>query len=511
MINYKSTRGANKQYAFSEAILKGIAGDGGLLVPEKIPTFSLKQLQQLAQKTYQERALFVFELFDTDFSLEKLKQLINNAYAENFDEKTITPLVHLKDKQYLLELWHGPTYAFKDMALQLLPLLFSEAVKHDNEQRGKNNQKPLQYLILAATSGDTGSAALDGYKNKEKISAIAFYPDKKISRLQELQMITQEGKNTRVYAITDDFDKVQTTVKQIFNDQEFTKILFDKSQCVLSSANSINWGRLIPQIVYHISSYIELVDKQVITLGDQIDIAVPTGNFGNLLAAYYAKQMGLPIRNFICASNENNVLTEFLQTGIYDVSKRKLVNTPSPSMNILVASNIERLLYLLTNNAKQIAAWMEDLQSKGKFTIDDHTKQLLQKEFYAGWVTNKDCLQTIKQIFYETNYLMDPHTAVAQTVAEKFSKEKGSTMPIVISSTAHFAKFPKDVYKALTNEETSLDDFKTLHAIQKLTKAKIPEKLLGLEHKEIKHTGKIAANKEAVEDKILEFVKDNYF
>src|SRR5947209_528000 len=217
--------------------------------------------------------------------------------------------------------------------------------------------------------------------------------------------------------------------------------------------------------------------------------------------------MGLPIRNFICASNENNVLTEFLQTGIYDVSKRKLVNTPSPSMNILVASNIERLLYLLTNNSQQIAEWMEDLQNKGKFTIDDHTKQLLQKEFYAGWVANQDCLHTIKKIFDETNYLMDPHTAVAQAVAEKFIKEKGSTLPMIISSTAHFAKFPKDVYKSLTNSETALDDFKTLHEIQKITNVRIPQKILGLEHKEIKHTGKIAANKEAVEEKILEFIK----
>jgi threonine synthase len=336
---------------------------------------------------------------------------------------------------------------------------------------------------------------------------MAFYPDKKISKLQELQMITQEGKNTCVYAITDDFDKVQTTVKQIFNDQEFTKMLLEQYQYVLSSANSINWGRLIPQIVYHISSYIDLVNKQVIKLGDQIDIAVPTGNFGNLLAAYYAKQMGLPIRNFICASNENNVLTEFLQTGVYDVSKRKLVNTPSPSMNILVASNIERILYLLTNNSQQISSWMQELQNKGKFTIDDNTKQLLQKEFYAGWVANNDCLHTIKKIFDETNYLMDTHTAVAQAVGEKFIKEKGSTNPIIISSTAHFAKFPKDVYKAITNSETQLDDFKTLHEIQKLTKAKVPERLLELEHKEIKHTGKIAATKEAIEEKILEFIK----
>jgi len=415
MISYTSTRGDNKKNTFSEAILKGMAPDGGLFVPNKLPRFSLNELRKLSKKSYQERAVFIFNLFETNFSDDVIKKIVAQAYASQFDIQNITPVVHLKDNQYILELWHGPTAAFKDIALQIMPLFFLEAIKKE-----KSN---FRYLILAATSGDTGKAALEGYKDKENISAIVFYPNGKVSQLQQLQMQTQEGRNVSVYALLGGFDKVQTLVKDIFQDTAFNKKLLKKG-IILSSANSINWGRLIPQIVYHVSSYIDLVNQKVITFGDAIDVVVPSGNFGNLLAAFYAKKMGLPIRKFVCASNKNNVLTGFFQTGTYDITNRSLSKTPSPSMDILIASNIERLLFLITNDAKQVSLWMRELRTKKKFSVDSATKKILQEEFSADWVSNKECLQNIKRIYDDTHYLMDPHTSIAQIVAERYSKRE---------------------------------------------------------------------------------------
>lgn len=506
MIHYKSTRGEDTSYTFSEVILKGIAPDGGLFVPKKIPAITREDLQNLTNKSYQERAKRIFQLFETDFTDDQIKEIVDEAYSSNFDDKKIAPLIHLKNKQYILELWHGPTAAFKDMALQIMPLFFSEAIEKNNQQRNKNNEKPLRYLILVATSGDTGKAALEGYKNKKNASVIVFYPDGQVSKLQQLQMQTQEGKNVKVFAVKGDFDDTQTLVKNIFNDKQFNDELRNTYQTVLSSANSINWGRLIPQIVYHVTSYLDLVAQKAITLGDEVDIAVPSGNFGNLLAAFYAKKMGLPIRKLICASNENNVLTHFLKTGIYSVKNRKLIMTPSPSMNILIASNIERLLHLITNNPKQVALWMNELKIHGEFEVDDATKAILQHEFFADWVTNDDCLTNIKKIFTEQHYLMDTHTSVAQIVTERYIMQNNTVTPVIVSATANWAKFTKDIAKALgIHAEQSDDEFTLIRKICSLQQTiQAPQSLISLQQKKQRFTESINADQTFVEELIKE-------
>jgi len=495
MITYQSTRGEEKSYTFSEALLQGIAHDGGLLVPQTIPTFSRDDLQQLTNASYQEVAYFVFFRFQTGIPSRVLQAMIHKAYASNFDKKEITPVVALQDKQYLLELMHGPTAAFKDLALQIMPLLFAAAEK---------KQKPaVHHLILVATSGDTGKAALEGYKDKEGVSLIVFYPEGHVSQLQKLQMQTQTGANVHVVAMQGNFDDCQRSVKEVFTDTVFAKELFAEHNIVLSSANSINWGRLLPQIVYYIFGYLQLVRKKAITLGDPVDVAVPTGNFGNILACFYAKKMGLPIAKLICASNANNVLTEFLQTGVYDISKRSLIQTPSPSMDILVASNIERLLFLLTHDAQQVAAWMHELQTKKKFTVDNQTKRMLQQTFIADWVPNAVCLVQIKRVFDKTGYLMDPHTAIAQKVAETFSSKK----PVLICATADFSKFVKDVYRALFGSKNMpQDEFALLAAIQNATNVPLPQSILSLNQKPLRHTKTCGIGKEAVEKHVRAYI-----
>ncbi|MFH1838264.1 MAG: threonine synthase [Candidatus Kuenenbacteria bacterium] len=514
MIKYKSTRGENSLYNFSEAILKGIANDGGLFVPAIIPKFTLKQIKSLINKSFQERALFVFDLFKTGFSNKILRQIIKKAYFNNFDHPKIAPLIKLKNNQYILELWHGPTLAFKDMALQIIPLLFSEALKVNNNQKQiKKNLKLPKYLILTATSGDTGKAALEGYKNLKNIFIIIFYPKKGISKIQELQMITQEGNNVGVYGVYGNFDDVQEAVKKVFNDKKFNKEILEKKNIILSSANSINWGRLLPQIIYHISGYLDLLEKKIIKLGDEIDVAVPSGNFGNILAAFYAKKMGLPINRLICASNENNILSEFFNTGIYDVRKKILIKTPSPSMDIIVASNIERLLFEITQNSKKVSLWMKQLRVKKKFKVDKITKKILSQLFFADWASNKECLKTIKKTFNETGYLMDPHTAVAQTVVEKYChKDKTSkNIPIIICSTAHWAKFAKDVYKALLGDQFNDSKFKTefeiLEKISNTFNLSIPKNIKELETKIIRHKEKCRPNLENIKNVIRTYLK----
>lgn len=504
MITYHSTRGDKQLFTFSDAILKGIAPDGGLFVPEKIPHIPAEQLQQLVNKSYQKKAAYILKRFGIDFTEEQIDTIVNKAYASNFDTKEIAPVTHVTNNTYILELWHGPTAAFKDMALQIMPLFFSEAVKKDNAQKITKGQQPLRYLILAATSGDTGKAALEGYKDKDNISIMVFYPNGRVSQLQELQMKTQEGNNVYVFAVNGDFDDTQRLVKDMFNDETFNNKLKEKFQIVLSSANSINWGRLLPQIVYHVSSYCDLVKQNVIQLGDPIDVVVPSGNFGNLLAAYYAKKMGLPIRQFICASNENNVLTEFLQTGIYSIKNRKLVQTPSPSMDILIANNIERLLYLITNNAKQISEWMTELKTNGIFEVDETTKQILQKEFFADWVANNDCLTNIKKVYEEHQYLMDTHTSVAYIVAERFLKQERNDIPIIICSTANWAKFPESIARAIFPEKAMPNDaFEVIDIICSLDKnISAPKSINELRDKKVLHTKTIDADKAKIEQQI---------
>ncbi len=507
MIKYKSTRGYKKIFTFSEAILKGIAPDGGLFVPERIPQFSLIDLKNLQSKSYDQVANFVINLFEPDFSKKEIARMTKKAYAygENFDDKEIAPIVHLKENQYILELWHGSTWAFKDMALQLMPLLFSYAIKKDNKKRVSRKEKPLQYLILVATSGDTGKAALEGYKSKDDISIIVLFPDKKISSIQELSMTTQEGNNLAVYPLLGNFDDTQRIVKEIFDDKKFNKKLFNDFQTTLSSGNSINWGRFLPQVIYHISSYVNLISQNVIKIGDEIDIVVPTGNFGNILAGFIAKKMGLPIRKLVCASNDNNVLSEFIQTGNYDLTKRKLVVTSSPSIDILVASNLERLLYLITNNSNKIKLWMRQLKSKKKFFVDDNTKKVLQKEFYADWVSDKDSLENIKNIFEQCDRLIDPHTSIAQKVAQEYINNYNVKLPIIIHSTAHFAKFASAVYSSLfRNNPEKLSEFEMLKAIKKLSKKiKIPRNIEDLKSKKIIHKGILNSNKKDAERAII--------
>ncbi len=497
MIKYKDTRGGNRLYSFSEVVLKGIADNGGLFVPAKIPKISFGQLKLLKDKSYQERAFFIFNLFRTDFPRKLLKKIIKKAYSNNFDHPKIVPLIKLQDKQYILELWHGPTSAFKDMALQIMPLLFSEALRIKNQKLIKDNQKPLKYLILVATSGDTGKAALEGYKNLKNIFIIVFYPKKGVSRLQELQMVTQEGNNLGVYGVEGNFDDVQKMVKEIFNDKEFNQKLL-KKRTVISSANSINWARLFPQIIYHLGGYLDLLKEKVIKPGDKIDIVVPSGNFGNMLAAFYAKKMGLPIRRLICASNANNILSEFLKTGIYDVRNRILVKTPSPSMDIIIAGNIERLLLEITKNSKKVAGWMEQLKSEKRFKVDKTTKKALSKLFFADWVSNEKCLMTIKKTFIKTGYLMDPHTTVAQAVVERYGRGKSKSIPIIICSTAHWAKFAKNVYKALSgnkfNSRGLKNEFKIIEKIQNTFSVSIPNNIKELKTKVIIHKKKCTSN-----------------
>lgn len=504
MILYQSTRGDKKLFKFSEVILKGIAPDGGLFVPTRIPRLPLKNLASLIGKSYQEICLYVINLFETGFNSGLLKKLINEAYSSNFDNPQIAPLILLKNSQYILELWHGPTSAFKDMALQLTTRLFFESLKVENDKRN--------YLIVVATSGDTGKAALEGYKNQKGIRIIVFYPHRGVSALQELSMITQEGNNVGVYVMQGNFDDVQRSVKETFNDKAFNEKLLKKKNVVLSSANSINWARLFPQIFYHVKSYLDLVSEKVIKLGDEIDIAVPTGNFGNILSAYYTKIIGIPIRKLICANNENNVYTEFLKTGIYDIRNRKLIDTPSPAMNILIGSNLERLLYELIHDSKQVNSWLEQLKNGNYFKIDVKTLGKIKKDFYADWVSNEDCLKTIKKVFNDTGYLLDPHTAVAQTVVTRYQKKYGSDVPIVVCSTAHWAKFPKDVYQALTGIFPDDDnEFKIIDQITRLIPGvKVPKNIRSLKDKKIRHKIRCGVGKEKVEKIILQYISKWY-
>lgn len=474
MIYYQSTRGYGKIYSFSEVVLKGLSDDGGLLIPEKIPQVTLDELTTLVNKSYQDIALYLFNKFETDIENKILKKLIGKAYSKNFDNKDIAPVKYLKNNKYILELWHGPTSAFKDYALQLTPLIFSEVIRKES--------KSNSYLIIVATSGDTGKAALEGYKDKENIKIICLFPKKRVSHLQELSMVTQEGENLKVFPVSGDFDDIQRVVKEVFNDKKFNEDLFNKFHIKLSAANSINWGRLLPQIFYYFSSYLYLVKKDKIKLGEKINFAVPVGNAGNILAGYIAKKMGLSINKFIAASNENNVLSDFFNTGVFDIRDRKIKKTPSPAMDILVPSNLERLLYFITNDKKKIKNWMIDLKENKKFVVDQKTKKEIQELIFADYVSNKDCLKNINAVFSRTKYLMDPHTSVAYTISEKFK----SSLPTIVVSTAHWSKFSENIKKK--------DSF-------------VPKWIKNLKTKEIIYKNTLAPKKEVIEREIINFVK----
>lgn len=439
---YVDTRGAGPEpVPFTQAVVKGLAPGGGLFVPQEVPRLSLEEIAGLAELPYPERAARVYKAFNIDLPDERIDELMAASYGANFDTEAVCPITPLADGVHMMELWHGPTSAFKDMALQCLPHFFSaSAAKMRAEGR-----LDTEFCILVATSGDTGKAALEGFKGVEGVCVGVLYPDGGVSDIQRKQMVTTTGENVHVWALRGNFDDCQTTVKRVFGDAAFASGLKDAGWA-LSSANSINWGRLLPQVVYYLSGYAELAKAGAVALGGPIDVCVPTGNFGNILAAWYARRMGAPIQTLMCASNENRVLTDFINTGAYDISGRRFVLTPSPSMDILVSSNLERQLFELTGrDGRAIANWMADLNEKRAFKVDRETFAKTREVFAADSISNEECLRTIKRVFDEQGYLMDPHTAVAFATAENL---KGAN-PVLVASTAHWAKFGANVYRAL--------------------------------------------------------------
>ena len=446
-MKYFSTRDAEKK-SFDSAfvIKKGLADDGGLFVPEGIPSLSREDVEALCKMKYAERAAFVLSKFLTDYTYEELLVDCQNAYSEESFPGGAAPLKNVKDNLYSLELWHGPTAAFKDMALQIMPRLLSRALVKTGE---KNTA-----LILVATSGDTGKAALEGYKDVDGVKIIVFYPVDGVSKVQKLQMATQTGSNVNVCAIKGNFDDAQTGVKKIFSDASAKAKLLENSY-ILSSANSINWGRLAPQIVYYISAYCDLLNSGDITYGETINVCVPTGNFGNIFAAYLSKLMGLPLNKLVCASNSNNVLTEFLSTGVYD-RNREFHLTMSPSMDILISSNLERLLYF-TAGSEATASYMKELNTVGRYEVSDEIKALIAQNFVGYCADEKETAETVSKYFKDNGYLADTHTSVALKCAEKYMEEYNDGKKMVVASTASAYKFAADVYKSIANKNASAD------------------------------------------------------
>jgi threonine synthase len=499
MIRYLDTRGAvDASRTFAEAILEGIAPGGGLFVPERLPEFTVGQIVALAGLPYHARAAAVYEAFGLDVPAARTREIAAQAYGPNFDHPAVAPVVDVAPGLHVLELWHGPTLAFKDMALQCMPLYFSAAL----EQAHAKGATDLDYLILVATSGDTGVAALNGYADRAHTRICVFYPDAGVSALQELQMVTQPGDNLTVYRLGGDFDDCQSSVKAVFDDAAFAAEIAERHRLALSSANSINWGRLLPQIVYYMSSYADLAARGAIAAGDTIDICVPTGNFGNILAAWYARDIGVPIRRLLCASNSNNVLYDFLSSGVYDIAARSLVKTPSPSMDILISSNLERLLYDLTGDPARIAGWMAELKASGRFEVDDGTHGKLRASFTPEWVDNDTCLRTIGRVQREQGYLLDPHTAVAWEAAERL----GGDVPVLIASTAHWSKFAADVVRGLTDVPAgapvpgAVDDLELLDRVVDLAPgASVPPQLRAVRARPRRFDARVEAGREPVE------------
>lgn len=459
---YKSTRSDDITVTASQAILKGLSADGGLFVPTSIPSLDVS-LADLSKMTYQETAYEVMKLFLTDFTEEELKDCIKKAYDSKFDTEVIAPLVKA-DGAYYLELFHGSTIAFKDMALSILPHLLITSAR-------KNNVKN-DIVILTATSGDTGKAALAGFADVEGTKIIVFYPKDGVSPIQEKQMVTQKGANTHVIGINGNFDDAQTGVKNIFGDKELEKIM-NEAGYQFSSANSINIGRLVPQIVYYVYAYAQLLANEEITEGEKINVVVPTGNFGNILAAFYAKNMGLPINKLICASNENKVLYDFFTTGTYD-RNREFMLTSSPSMDILISSNLERLIYRIGgNSASSNKERMESLKTSGKYDITEDMKAQLA-DFYGNYTSEAETAATIKNLYEATNYIIDTHTAVAAGVYKKYVQDTKDTTKTVIASTASPYKFTRSVMNAIDSKYNSMGDFELVDELNKISGVTVP-------------------------------------
>ena len=474
-INYSSTRGGENNVTASQSILKGLSEDGGLFMPDHIPALDCS-LEELSHKTYQEVAYAVMKQFLTDFTEEELKTCIERAYDSKFDTEEIAPLVKA-DGAYYLELFHGSTIAFKDMALSILPHLMIVSAKKNHAEN--------TIVILTATSGDTGKAAMAGFADVEGTRIIVFYPKDGVSRVQELQMLTQKGANTSVVGISGNFDDAQSGVKKIFGDKEFAKELAGRGY-QLSSANSINIGRLVPQVVYYVYAYAKLLENGEIENGEKINVTVPTGNFGNILAAYFAKQMGVPIDKLICASNDNKVLYDFFKTGVYD-KNRPFILTSSPSMDILISSNLERLIYLSTGcDAEETKKRMEELSKDGKYSVTDEMRARMA-DFVGGYADQAANAAEIKRLYDETGYMIDTHTGVASCVYHNYVKETGDTKKTVIASTASPYKFSRSVMEAIFGSEEGKGEFELIDEMEKASGVKIPQAIEEIRKAEIRH------------------------
>ncbi len=479
-MNYISTRGKDVAGVSSAmAIKRGLAADGGLYMPENIPTFDLDFLREIGKKEYTERCAGVLSLFLEDYSYEEILADAKAAYGGGKFDPSPAPVTELDGNKYMLELWHGPTSAFKDMALQIMPRLFVRALKKCDEER--------EALILVATSGDTGKAALEGYKDVDGVKIKVFYPIDGVSQVQKRQMQSQEGKNVSVVGIAGNFDDAQTGVKEIFSDGEFGKVL-DRSGVFLSSANSINWGRLVPQIAYYVSAYCDLAERGALSYGEALDVCVPTGNFGNILACYIAKKMGLPIGKLVCASNKNNVLTDFFVSGEYD-RERTFYQTMSPSMDILISSNLERLLYM-SFGTERCAECMKELGTNGKYKLTKKELATINSDFVGYYADEETCSITIKSVYERTSRLIDTHTAVAYSAAERYMSDNKTDTPMLVVSTASPYKFAGDVLRSLSGDKPA-DDLDAPKALLALTGVPIPAPLVKALASEPRHLGVI--------------------
>ena len=483
-MQYTSTRDKSHQYSATKAIIQGLADDGGLFTPVYIPRLPNTALVDLKEMSYEQRAVYVMKLFLEEFSIPELSSFAAAAYGPNhFDTPAVAPVRKIDNDTHCLELWHGPTCAFKDMALQMLPHLLTASLKKTEEKRTA--------CILVATSGDTGKGALEGFCDVEGTRILVFYPKDGVSTVQELQMLTQEGNNVSVCAIHGNFDDAQTGVKEIFSDEVLRAKLNERGY-FLSSANSINWGRVLPQIVYYVSAYCDLLRDGHIAEGESINVSVPTGNFGNILAAYYAKEMGVPIQKFICASNSNNVLTEFIRTGIYD-RNRTFHTTMSPSMDILVSSNLERMLLALTDDDVQVKNYMEQLRVNGRYALSDKDREKLSQQFVGYCCDDIQTQKVIAEMNKTHQYVIDPHTAVGYDALEQYRRETGDTTTTIVVSTASPFKFCDSVLGALNVSEQKEGLF-ILDQLSELTGLPVPTPLATLKNKEVRFSQVVEKN-----------------
>ncbi|NLN03453.1 MAG: threonine synthase [Clostridiaceae bacterium] len=496
-MQYKSTRGSSNMVPFHQAVLQGIAPDGGLFVPTQEVYFDSLDLADMSSMTYEALAFTIIKRFVDDIPDNRLMSFIKNAYYQGAFPPTVAPISRMSKTLSVLELWHGPTCAFKDMALQILPEFMVGSLAVADEKN--------EILILTATSGDTGKAALEGFKNKKGIKIMVFYPENGVSEMQKYQMITQEGDNVSVVAVRGNFDDAQTGVKEIFTDKEFNEMLLQKGYR-LSSANSINWGRLLPQIIYYFYAYGSLVRQDVIKLGSKVNFVVPTGNFGNILACYYAMKAGLPVAKLICASNDNNILTDFFNTGTYD-KNREFVTTISPAMDILVSSNLERLLYDISGEDDAfVSRCMTALKENGLYSVDKRTINSLNNFMWASYATEEETKDTIKNVYEKYNYLIDPHTAVGINVYDKYVISTGDMTKTICVSTASPFKFGKTVAESLFGPEAieGMNEFEINRMLSERTNSPIPTPLMDLDKKKVVHNGVCDTSK--MKDEVMKFL-----